>query len=321
MCTIHDLQLLFINQYHEHQNFFFGSPTRKHYLNNIWDKHIWTSLKVSVPVFTILSSALSLVSESPVNQHNEEEYWEEPWEWRSETTNTAPGKSHSVVSGVMSLTGVLVPTVSQQERAIGTLDVARVLEIRERQVWESLSERGVASHDSSETVLLSVTGIEEVVCNGQDSEQGNVVLNGPVVLGWVVVSEVQSTVAVSVWDTGDVPENQHEAKLLVSHVPSWNNQFLTLGAGVGVEPVSIDDKDDLGRDIAIRVELLQGSSEGKEVQGEPWDSDLEEHLQVQVLADSWVQWSTHEAIVDVVTGHSVVILRVIETVDIQQNGK
>lgn len=221
----------------------------------------------------------------------------------------------------MSFTGIFIPPVSQQKRAVGTLDIAWVLEVRVRQVRERLSERGVACHGSSKTVLLSVTSVKEVVGEGQDDKQSQIVWKRPFVLRWVVVGKVQGAVAVSVRHTGDVPKDQHEAEFLVRHVPGWNNQLLALGAGVGVKPVGVHNEQGLRGDVAVVVVLLESSGKGKEVQGEPWDSDLEEHFQVQVLADSRVQWSTHEAVVDVVSGHSVVILGHKEAVEIQANGE
>lgn len=290
-------------------------------LPNIWDKHVWTCLEVTIPVGTILACTLSLVSVGSVDQHNEEKHREEPWEWRLESTNESPCERLRVVGGVVSLTGVFVPAISQQSRAVFTLDVRWVDQVRVRQVRESLSNGGVTGHESTETVLLSVSGIEEVVCNGQDYKQCSVVLPRPVVFQWVVVSQEQSTVTVGKWHTGNVPETEHEAKLLICHVPGWNNQLLALRARVGVKPECIHDKAHLWSDVAIGVVLLESHRQSQKVEKIPWNAHLEKHLDVQVLANSRVQRSAHETVVDVVTGHAVVVLGDIERVHVETNGE
>lgn len=83
---------------------------------------------------------------------------------------------------------------------------------------------GVAGHHGAtfllaETVLLAVGGVphpvNEQICDIEEGKEEAV----PAVLGGVVVSQVDGAVAVAQRDTSQVPENQHEAPLLVVHIP------------------------------------------------------------------------------------------------------
>lgn len=126
--------------------------------------------------------------------------------------------------------------------------------------------------------------------------------------------------AVGVWDTCDVPEDQHEAKFFVSHIPGGDDKFFTFSTGVGVEPMSQHDNTQLRGHVAIGLVLLETGPQSDEVQREPGQSDFEEHFQVQ-QPPTWVQWSTHEEIVQVVAGHSVVITGDKQRPQVQHDGE
>lgn len=286
-------------------------------LVDIRNKKVWTFFQVPVPVFAVFLSTFPVISNGSMVQDDKEEDWEEPWEWRGKATHESPSQGLGEIGSVVDFSAVFVPTISEQDRTVGTGDVFRILQHLFRQVRESLSDLGVTSDDLTERVFLSIGGVEEVVSDRQDGKQGHVVRSGPVVLTWVVVVEIQSTMAVSVWDTGNVPEDQHESKLLVRHVPSWNDQLFTFSTGVGVEVVCIEQEPCLSRYLTIGFVLFQAQTKGEEIKSEPRQSDLEEHFQVDDT-DSWVQWSTHKDIVEVVSGHSVVITRDEKGVQVQR---
>jgi hypothetical protein len=105
-----------------------------------------------------------------VDQNNEEEHWEEPWERRCKSTHQTPRQRLDVVSSVVQLSGIGDPTVSQQKGAVFTLDILWIYKVRVWQVRERLTEFGVTGHLSSETVLLTVTSIKEVVCSTQENK-------------------------------------------------------------------------------------------------------------------------------------------------------
>jgi len=89
------------------------------------------------------------------------------------------------------------------------------------------------------------------------------------------------------------------------HIPGSRNHLLALAAGVGVKPVSQEQKAHLTAHVSILLILTSASTKSGEEQDEPWQTDLEEHLEIQPSEQTWVELSTHEEIVDVVTSHSV----------------
>lgn len=82
--------------------------------------------------------------------------------------------------------------------------------------------------------------------------------------------------------------------------------------------MSIKHEANLRTDVAVSFPLFQSRGQGQEEKEEPRDSDFEEHLKVQVLTDSRVQWGPHEAIVNGITGHSMVVTGDINGVEVQQ---
>lgn len=56
-------------------------------LPNIRDKHIRTSFQIPVPVFAILLFTFSLITVTSVNQNDEKENREEPWERGTKSTH------------------------------------------------------------------------------------------------------------------------------------------------------------------------------------------------------------------------------------------
>lgn len=203
-------------------------------LEDVWYEYVRTVFAVLVPVLSVLLLAFCVVSGGSVDEDNEEEDWEEPREDGVEAAGEGPDEGLCPVGGVVDLSGPGIPPVDEQVGAVFGDHVFWVMEVLVCEVRECLSDRLVASHVFSEGVLLGVGGVEDVVCEAQNCVQGQAVGPGPIVFGRVVVVQVQRTVAVSVRDTCDVPEDQHETELLVGHVPRWNNQFLTLGTGVSV---------------------------------------------------------------------------------------
>lgn len=133
-----------------------------------------------------------------------------------------------------------------------------------------------------------------------------------------MVVEVQRAVAVCVWHTGDVPKDQHEAEFLVGHVPGGNDELFAFGTRVGIQPMSEHDQAQLWSDIAVLLILLETGAQRDEEQRKPGQSDLEEHFQVQD-PPPWVQRRTHEEVVQVVAGHSVVVTGDKQSPQVQNN--
>ncbi|KAI7052583.1 Delta(24(24(1)))-sterol reductase like protein [Hortaea werneckii] len=112
--------------------------------------------------------------------------------------------------------------------------------------------------------------------------------------GRVVVGDEDGAVAVAQWHTSHVPEDKHETPLLVVHVPGDTDHLLALTAGVGVEPVRHEQEPSL-------------ASNRDQVENEPRQAHLEEHLKVKPAEHARVQLSAHEEIVDVVASHTVLL--------------
>ena len=135
-----------------------------------------------------------------------------------------------------------------------------------------------------------------------------------------MVVQVEGALAVAEWDTGDVPEDQHEAELLVGHIPRWDNQLFRLRACIGVEVVGEGQEECLWRDASVDFILLKHDRKPQQEQDVPWQADLEEHLQVDD-ADSRVQWRTHEHVVYMVARHAVVVLRHEDRVQVEADSE
>ncbi|KAG7728628.1 hypothetical protein KL933_001861 [Ogataea haglerorum] len=215
---------------------------------------------------------------------------------------------------------ILVPSVGEQNRAVGAFDIFWVFEHLVRQIRERLPDRGVPGHGFAERIFLAVACVEEVVCREQQDKAEGIVRRRPLVLLRVVVVQVQSSVAVRVWHAGDVPEDEHEAELFVRHVPGRHDELLALGARVGVQIVGQQHEHSLGRHGAVLLVLFETHAVGEEEQRVPRQSDLEEHFQVDE-ADSRVERSTHEHVVQVVAGHSEIVLGDEERPQVEDNGE
>ena len=117
----------------------------------------------------------------------------------------------------------------------------------------------------------------------------------------LVLQDVERLVAVEERHTADVPEVQHPAEVLVEHVPGAGNAVLTLGGGVGVQPVREDHEGHVGGDVAEGLVLLHRAGQSEEHQGDPGPAALGDHLDVH-LADAGVQDGAHEEVINHVAG-------------------
>ena len=73
-----------------------------------------------------------------------------------------------------------------------------------------------------------------------------------------MVGEVDRAVAVTERYTREVPEYEHEAPFLVVHIPSRDDHFLALRAGVGVEKVGHEQEADFAAHVAVLFVLARG---------------------------------------------------------------
>jgi len=132
-------------------------------LEDVGDKDVWDTFTVSIPILTILLCATLHVTGNTVRKDADEEADIKVRQERTETCNQTPRSSHDQISSIVRLTHNTPPTICQQQVTVLSLDVARVLDVTIRQLRESVAddERAVLLH--TESVLLRVTGIKDVV--------------------------------------------------------------------------------------------------------------------------------------------------------------
>ena len=275
------------------------------------------------PGLTILVAAALNVTQSTVGDHAGKEERVEPWERAGEASNQPPVQGEEKITGIVNLAGLAVPAIHKNLPTIGSGESLGVLNSLPRKLGESVTLNHGATFLLAEAVLLAVGGVPNPVDKKIRDVQESQEVPVPMVLGGIVVGQVNGAVAVTQGDTGQVPEDKHETPLLVVHIPglllakssiesvgkdrspSGHNALLALGASVGVEEVSHDQKHDLTRNIAVDFPLTGSRTHRKEKQNIPRQTDLEEHLEVQDAEHTGVQLSTHEEIIDGRAGHTV----------------
>lgn len=239
-----------------------------------------------------------------MNDHTREEHGVEPREWALETSDEAPTDGEEEITCVMNLTRFAVPTVSQNLVSMGCLDCLWIGDASIFEVGEGSTLIDNTTFFLTELVLLRVGRIPDVVdVEVGDGKEGSKP-GWHAVLRRMVVSDVQGAVAVRERYTSHVPEDEHETELLVIHVPGRDDEVLALCAGAGVQVVCEEQEDGFERYVAILLVLLQASTEGKEEEDEPWNADLEEHLEIQNTEKSRVELRAKEEVNDEVVGHS-----------------
>jgi hypothetical protein len=148
-----------------------------------------------------------------VSQHDNEEANVEVRQEGTETSDQTPREGHDQIGSVVRLAHNTPPTISQQQVTVCSLDVVRVLDMAIGQLRESIAgnEGTVLLH--TESVLLRVTGVENVVGTQQGNEQTNSVREG---VGdgntgsLFELHQVDRGIAVGEWNTRHIPEYQHE---------------------------------------------------------------------------------------------------------------
>jgi hypothetical protein len=201
--------------------------------NPYGNEEVGDTTLVLLPAFAILGAASLNVANSTVGNHTGKEDRVKPGERALETSDETPRYGKPQVRGVVDLPGQTIPAIDQNG-AVGGDDGLGVLDGLPRDLGEGVAENKLALLLGAEAVLLAVAAIpdpvpEEVgdINQGQDPTV-------PVVLRGVVVGDEDSAVAVGQRNTGEVPEDEHEAPLLVVHIPGGDDELLALGAGVGV---------------------------------------------------------------------------------------
>ena len=160
------------------------------------------------------------------------------------------------VTRVMDLPRIPIPSIHQNAIPRLRLDCLGILDRLPRQLREGLALHQGATLHLAETILLRVTCVPDPVdeqVGGVEEGEGEGI---PMVFRGGVVGQVDGAVAVRERDPGQIPEDEHEAPLLVVHVPDeYSSQdcplrperghdsprsddtLLALGASIGIEEV------------------------------------------------------------------------------------
>jgi len=158
-----------------------------------------------------------------VGDHASKEDWVEPREGAGEASDQAPVQSEEQITGVVNLAGLAVPAINKNLRAIRSGKSLGVLKSLPWELGKSVTLNHGATFLLAEAVLLAVGGVpnpvDEKIRDVQESQEIPV----PVVLGGIVVSQVNGAVAVAQGNTSQVPEDKHEAPLLVVHIPGFSS--------------------------------------------------------------------------------------------------
>lgn len=116
---------------------------------------------------------------------------------------------------------VLTPPVCKNFVSMLSADSLGVMDLPILKVRESFALLDdIALLLLPELVLLAVGRVPDIVDTEISNDQRHNEPNWPVVLVRVVGSDKENRVAVREGYTGHVPEDEHEAELLVVHVPS-----------------------------------------------------------------------------------------------------
>lgn len=154
-----------------------------------------------------------------MNDHTRKEDGIEPREGALKPSNQTPRHSEEKIARVVNLSSLSVPTIAQNAVAPAGGNSLRVVNLAVLEIREGGTLIHSAALFLTELVLLAVGRIPYVVGaeigNGKKSSEPD----GPLVLRWVVSCDEEGAVAVGERNTSHVPEDKHEAKLLIVHVP------------------------------------------------------------------------------------------------------
>lgn len=148
-----------------------------------------------------------------MSQDQEEETKVEIRQERAETTDQTPRKGLEHVCSVVRLANDTPPSRGQQQVTVLSLDIGRVLDSTPRKLREGLTINEGAILFHTETVLLGVTSVKNVIGSKEHGIDTNGI--GPAVRdgfssGQFVLHEVNGRIAIGEGDTSHVPENKHE---------------------------------------------------------------------------------------------------------------
>lgn len=191
-------------------------------LEDTGDEEVWYLLLILNPCLTVQFTTPCDVTQGTVDDHPCKEDRVEPREGRLESGDETPRDSEEEIASVVDLASLAVPAVSQNLVSVLGGDGLRVGDAAVLEVGKCGALVNYTTLLLAELVLLAVCSVPDVVHKRVGKYQYRDEPSRPSVLRRVVVSHVEGAVAVGEGHTGHVPKNEHEAKLLVVHVPEIN---------------------------------------------------------------------------------------------------
>ncbi|KAI6749100.1 hypothetical protein HG531_008047 [Fusarium graminearum] len=271
-------------------NFIAHLPPRQNTLNGI----------------AVLATAAVDIASSSVSDHTAKENRVEPGKGALETGDQTPRNGKPHIGSVVNLASKTVPTVNK-DSSLRRDDGLGVVDGLPGDLREGVAQNQLALLHGAEAVLLAVAAVPHPVPEEVANKHGSQDTAVPAVHIRVMVGQVDGAVAVRKRNTSQVPEDEHEAPLLVVHIPGSDDELFALGAGVGVEEVSHDEEPNLARDVAVLLMLASGGTKTEDEEDVPRHANLEEHLEVENAKHTRVQLGTHKEIIDGVSSHAVLL--------------
>jgi hypothetical protein len=239
------------------------------------DKQVWHQSLILLPALTVLGPASLNIPIRAVDNHTGEEYGIEPWKWAIKPGDQTPSISKEEIAGIVNLSRIAIPSVSENRIPSLGLDDARVFNSLPRELREGLPFNQQATFLDSEAVLLRVGGVPDPIYEKVGNEECRHKIWVPAVCGRRVVGKVECAMAVAQGYASQIPEDQHEAPFLIVHVPRKldrgddshkgnlpcsGDTLLALGACICIQEVSHNQECNLSRDVTIILVLASSGS-------------------------------------------------------------
>ena len=245
------------------------------------------------------------VPHGTVRNHDGKEYRVEPGKGTLEAGDECPRQSEKHIAAVMNFASQPVPSINKNGIALLCMKCLWIVNLSPRKLGERFAVHQFASLHHAEGILLAVCSVPDPVDADIRDKQYRQCSFVPRICRRVATIQVQNAVAVRHRDTGHVPEDQQESQFLLVHVPCGGDEVFCLGTGVGVKEVRHDKEQNLTRNISVEFILASRSRAAQTQEHEPWDTDFVEHLKVKDPEHTWVQFGSHEEVIDWVPGDAV----------------
>jgi hypothetical protein len=139
--------------------------------------------------------------------HAKEKHWIEPRERTAKPSDEAPVESKVEIAGIMDLASLTVPSIREYRVTSLGLDMARILDSLPWELRKGVTIDKGATFLRSKSILLRVCGIPDPVYEKITNEQSGHDIWVMAICSRVVVGQVDCAMAVTQWDTSQIPED------------------------------------------------------------------------------------------------------------------